>query len=261
MPTKPEQADLLMVLYGRNSESPVPVVAAATPGECFDAAIEAARIALKYRTPVFLLSDAYLANGSEPWLLPDVASLPDISSTFATEPNSTATSCRTCAIRDARAAVGGAGHARARAPDRRPREGGRHRQRLVRPRQPRPDGAAARAQGRGHRADIPELEVDDPDGARCSCSAGAGRTARSPRRAPRPQDGGRSRTRTCAPEPVPAQHRRRAAAYDRCSSRRSTSASCCSSCAPSSSSTPSATTACAAAAARERVADAIEAML
>jgi 2-oxoglutarate ferredoxin oxidoreductase subunit alpha len=83
MPTKPEQADLLMVLFGRNSESPVPVIAAPTPGGCFDAAIEAARIALKYRTPVYLLSDAYLANGSEPWLLPDVDSLPDISTEFA----------------------------------------------------------------------------------------------------------------------------------------------------------------------------------
>jgi 2-oxoglutarate/2-oxoacid ferredoxin oxidoreductase subunit alpha len=83
MPTKPEQADLLMVLFGRNSESPVPVVAAPTPGGCFDAAIEAARIALKYRTPVYLLSDAYLANGSEPWLLPDVRTLPDISTSFA----------------------------------------------------------------------------------------------------------------------------------------------------------------------------------
>ena len=87
MPTKPEQGDLLMVLNGRNSESPVPVVAASTPGQCFAAAIEAARIALKYRTPVFLLSDAYLANGSEPWLLPDLATLPDISVPFATEPN------------------------------------------------------------------------------------------------------------------------------------------------------------------------------
>jgi 2-oxoglutarate/2-oxoacid ferredoxin oxidoreductase subunit alpha len=87
MPTKPEQGDLLMVLYGRNSESPVPVVAAATPGGCFAAALEAARIALKYRTPVFLLSDAYLANGSEPWLLPEVGSLPDISTTFASTTN------------------------------------------------------------------------------------------------------------------------------------------------------------------------------
>jgi 2-oxoglutarate ferredoxin oxidoreductase subunit alpha len=84
MPTKPEQADLLMVLFGRNSESPVPVLAASTPSQCFHAAIEAARIALKYRTPVYLLSDAYLANGSEPWLIPDVTGLPDITPTFAT---------------------------------------------------------------------------------------------------------------------------------------------------------------------------------
>jgi 2-oxoglutarate ferredoxin oxidoreductase subunit alpha len=84
MPTKPEQADLLMVLYGRNSESPVPVLAPASPGDCFDTAIEAARIALKYRTPVYVLSDAYLANGSEPWLIPDVAELPDITVEFAT---------------------------------------------------------------------------------------------------------------------------------------------------------------------------------
>jgi 2-oxoglutarate ferredoxin oxidoreductase subunit alpha len=87
MPTKPEQADLLMVLFGRNAESPVPVIAASTPGDCFATAIEAARIALKYRTPVYLLSDAYLANGSEPWLVPDVATLPDISTTFAEAPN------------------------------------------------------------------------------------------------------------------------------------------------------------------------------
>jgi 2-oxoglutarate ferredoxin oxidoreductase subunit alpha len=87
MPTKPEQGDLLMVLFGRNGESPVPVLAASSPSDCFDAAIEACRIALKYRTPVYLLSDAYLANGSEPWLLPQVDSLPDISTTFAGEPN------------------------------------------------------------------------------------------------------------------------------------------------------------------------------
>src|SRR6266581_3384234 len=86
MPTKPEQGDLLMVLFGRNSESPVPVVAARSPSDCFDAALEACRIALKYRTPVYLLSDAYLANGSEPWLLPDVDSLPDISTEFRTDP-------------------------------------------------------------------------------------------------------------------------------------------------------------------------------
>jgi 2-oxoglutarate ferredoxin oxidoreductase subunit alpha len=87
MPTKTEQADLLQVMFGRNGEAPVPVVAASTPSDCFHAAIEAARIALKYRTPVVLLSDGYLANGSEPWLLPDVAELPDIRVEFATEPN------------------------------------------------------------------------------------------------------------------------------------------------------------------------------
>jgi 2-oxoglutarate ferredoxin oxidoreductase subunit alpha len=86
MPTKPEQADLLMVLFGRNAESPVPVLAASSPGNCFFMAIEAARIALKYRTPVFLLSDAYLANGAEPWLIPSVEDLPDISPTFTTVP-------------------------------------------------------------------------------------------------------------------------------------------------------------------------------
>ena len=87
LPTKTEQSDLLQVMFGRNGEAPVPVVAAATPSDCFHAAIEAARIALKYRTPVILLSDGYLANGSEPWLIPDVATLPDISVAFATTPN------------------------------------------------------------------------------------------------------------------------------------------------------------------------------
>jgi 2-oxoglutarate ferredoxin oxidoreductase subunit alpha len=87
LPTKTEQSDLLQVMFGRNGEAPVPVVAAATPSDCFFAAIEAARIALKYRTPVILLSDGYLANGSEPWRLPEVADLPDISVEFATEPN------------------------------------------------------------------------------------------------------------------------------------------------------------------------------
>ena len=82
MPTKTEQADLLMALYGRNGESPVPVVAAASPSDCFFAAIEAARIAITYRTPVVLLSDGYLANGSEPWRIPDVDSLPDLSTEF-----------------------------------------------------------------------------------------------------------------------------------------------------------------------------------
>ncbi|MER6301354.1 2-oxoacid:acceptor oxidoreductase subunit alpha [Kitasatospora sp. NPDC001539] len=87
LPTKTEQADLLQAMFGRNGEAPVPIVAPATPGECFEAALEAARIAVTYRTPVFLLSDGYLANGSEPWRVPDPDELPDLRVEFATEPN------------------------------------------------------------------------------------------------------------------------------------------------------------------------------
>lgn len=89
LPTKTEASDLLMAMYGRHGESPMPVVAAYSPSQCFEAAIEAARIALTYMTPVILLSDGYLANGSEPWKLPDVDSLPAIDVEFATEPNAT----------------------------------------------------------------------------------------------------------------------------------------------------------------------------
>ena len=87
LPTKTEQADLLQAMFGRHGEAPVPIVAPSTPGECFHMAIEAARIAVKYRTPVFLLSDGYLANGAEPWRIPDVEGLPEISVAFATETN------------------------------------------------------------------------------------------------------------------------------------------------------------------------------
>ena len=87
LPTKTEQADLMMAMYGRHGESPLPIVAAYSSSQCFEAAIEAVRLALKYRTPVILLSDGYLANGTEPWRIPDVATLPEIEVTFATEPN------------------------------------------------------------------------------------------------------------------------------------------------------------------------------
>ena len=167
MPTKPEQADLLMVLYGRNSESPVPVVAAATPGECFEAAIEAARIAIKYRTPVFLLSDAYLANGSEPWLLPDLAELPDISVDFATEPNFEREFMpylrdeRTLARPWAIPGTPGLEH----------RIGGLEKADVTGNVSYDPDNhdlmVRLRAQKvAGIASDIPELDVDDPDGAR-----------------------------------------------------------------------------------------------
>ena len=89
LPTKTEQADLLQAMFGRNGESPVPIVAPQSPADCFDAAVEAARIAVTYRTPVVLLSDGMLANGSEPWKIPEVADLPQIDPSFAAEPNHT----------------------------------------------------------------------------------------------------------------------------------------------------------------------------
>ncbi|MHB1583587.1 MAG: 2-oxoacid:acceptor oxidoreductase subunit alpha [Acidimicrobiales bacterium] len=87
LPTKAEQADLLHAMYGRHGEAPLPIVAAKTPSHCFEAAIEATRLAVKYRTPVILLSDGYLANGAEPWRLPDVDALPAIDPGFADAPN------------------------------------------------------------------------------------------------------------------------------------------------------------------------------
>jgi 2-oxoglutarate/2-oxoacid ferredoxin oxidoreductase subunit alpha len=165
MPTKPEQADLLMVLYGRNSESPVPVIAAATPGDCFECALEAVRIALKYRTPVYLLSDAYLANGAEPWPIPDLDEIPELDPQFLTEPPEDgvflpyARDAETLARPWAIPGTPGLEH----------RIGGLEKQdgtgnvsydpdnhdRMVRLRAQKVAGIAA---------DIPELEVDDPDG-------------------------------------------------------------------------------------------------
>ncbi len=86
MPTKPEQSDLMQALYGRHGESPLPVIAASTPGDCFYAAYEAVRIAIKYMTPVILMTDGFLANAAEPWLVPKFADLPDIKAEFRTDP-------------------------------------------------------------------------------------------------------------------------------------------------------------------------------
>jgi 2-oxoglutarate ferredoxin oxidoreductase subunit alpha len=165
MPTKPEQADLLLVMFGRNSESPVPVIAASTPAECFDAALEAARIALKYRTPVYLLSDAYLANGSEPWLLPDVSALPAIDPGFTTEPPDDVefhpyTRDDTLARPWAIPGTPGLEH----------RIGGLEKQDVTGNVSYDPDNhdlmTRLRAQKvAGIASDIPELEVDDPEGA------------------------------------------------------------------------------------------------
>ncbi len=91
LPTKTEQADLMQAMYGRNGEAPVPIVAPRSPADCFNAALEAARIAVTYRTPVMLLSDGYLANGSEPWRVPEVEDLPVVEPRFATTTNHVST--------------------------------------------------------------------------------------------------------------------------------------------------------------------------
>jgi 2-oxoglutarate/2-oxoacid ferredoxin oxidoreductase subunit alpha len=171
MPTKTEQADLLMAMFGRNGESPVPIVAPASPSDCFATAIEAARIAVKYRTPVVLLSDGYLANGSEPWRLPDVATLPDIAAEFsfmkiydansaetaefepfARDPVTLARPWAVPGTRGLEHRIGGIEKADVTGvisydPD--------NHDRMVRLRQAKVDGIAA---------DIPPLTVDDPDG-------------------------------------------------------------------------------------------------
>ena len=166
MPTKPEQADLLMVMFGRNSESPVPVLAASRPGDCFDVALEACRIALTYRTPVYLLSDAYLANGSEPWLIPDVESLPSLEIEFATKPNSEGRFLpyvrdpETLARQWALPGTPGLEH----------RIGGLEKEDVTGNISYDPDNHDAMTRLRAQKvagiaAGIPELEVDDPDGA------------------------------------------------------------------------------------------------
>jgi 2-oxoglutarate/2-oxoacid ferredoxin oxidoreductase subunit alpha len=169
MPTKTEQADLLMALFGRNGESPVAVVAPATPADCFDTALEAVRIAVKYRTPVIVLSDGYLANGSEPWRIPDVDSLARLRDDFSFAPTPAAgsaeefqpfqrdpeTMARPWAIPGTPGLehrIGGIEKADGSGtisydPD--------NHDRMVRLRQAKIDGIAA---------DIAPLEVDDPDG-------------------------------------------------------------------------------------------------
>ncbi len=166
MPTKPEQADLLMVMFGRNSESPVPVLAASRPGDCFDVALEACRIALTYRTPVYLLSDAYLANGAEPWLIPDVDALPSFAIEFATQPNSEGRFLpyvrdpETLARQWALPGTPGLEH----------RIGGLEKEDVTGNISYDPDNHDAMTRLRAQKvagiaAGIPELEVDDPDGA------------------------------------------------------------------------------------------------
>jgi 2-oxoglutarate/2-oxoacid ferredoxin oxidoreductase subunit alpha len=160
MPTKTEAADLMMALYGRHGESPLPVIAASTPSDCFDCAIEAARIAVTHRTPVILLTDTFLANSSEPWKLPEVASLPNIDPNFATDPTGFMPYARDAKLARPWAVPG--------TPDLRHRIGGLEKE----------DGTGnisyepanhehmthLRAE-RVARVSVPDIEVDDPDGA------------------------------------------------------------------------------------------------
>ena len=159
MPTKTEAADLMMALYGRHGESPLPVIAASTPADCFDTAIEAARVAVTHRTPVILLSDTFLANSSEPWRLPDVDSLPEIDPNFATDPTGFMPYARDANLARPWAVPG--------TPGLRHRIGGLEKE----------DGtgnisyASANHEHMTHlraervaRVEVPDLEVDDPDG-------------------------------------------------------------------------------------------------
>jgi 2-oxoglutarate ferredoxin oxidoreductase subunit alpha len=171
MPTKTEQADLLLAMFGRNGESPLPIVAPASPSDCFAIAIEAARIAVKYRTPVIVLSDGYLANGSEPWRLPDVTGLPDLAGEFSfASPNDwresgdeqfqpfrrdPSTLARPWAVPGTRGLehrIGGLEKADVTGDI---SYGPENHDRMVRLRQAKVDGIAA---------DIPPLVADDPDG-------------------------------------------------------------------------------------------------
>ena len=201
MPTKPEQADLLMVLHGRNSESPVPVVAASTASQCFHAAIEAVRIAVTYRTPVYLLSDAYLANGSEPWLIPDIDDLPRSPSSSPPTPNDgdtfqpylrdPVTLARPWAV---------PGH-----PGLEHRIGGLEKEDVTGNISYDPDNhdlmVRLRAQKvAGIAADIPELAVDDPDGDARAARARLGLDVRADRRRRAARAAGRPagwQARTC----------------------------------------------------------------
>ena len=167
LPTKTEQSDLFQACSGATARPRCRSWRRSSPADCFDAALEAARIAVTYRTPVFLLSDGYLANGSEPWRIPDVADLPDAGRASPPSPNGTADGEPAFLpyLRDPRdpgPALGRARHPGPGAPDRRHREAGRHRQHLLRPGEPRPDGPHPAAKVAG--IDVPDLEVDDPSG-------------------------------------------------------------------------------------------------
>ena len=212
MPTKTEQSDLLMAIHGRHGESPLPVVAAATPGQCFEAAYEAARIAVHHRTPVILLSDLFLANSSEPWLIPDAGELAPIDPAFE-RPRNNGTPFQPYR-RDAK---GARPWAIPGTPGLEHRIGGLEKQDLTG--DISYDGAnhAHMTRVRADRiarlaTELPPLEVDEDEG-----NAARPRLGLEPRRDPRrrpPRARQRPPRRGCAPappQPAPGQHRRRPA--------------------------------------------------
>ena len=212
LPTKTEQSDLLQAMFGRNGESPVPIVAPQSPGDCFDAALEAARIAVTYRTPVMLLSDGMLANGSEPWQIPDIDALPVIDPAFA----DAAELRRGVPALPARRghpgpAVGDPRHRRPRAPHRRPREGRRAREHLLRPRQPRLHGPHPPGEGGPDRRQPAASRGGRPQRLRQGARARVGLDVRPDRRrrTSRPQGRlPRGAGAPAAPQPVPEGPRR-----------------------------------------------------
>jgi 2-oxoglutarate/2-oxoacid ferredoxin oxidoreductase subunit alpha len=160
MPTKTEAADLLMALYGRHGESPLPVIAPSTPGNCFDAALEAVRLAVRYRTPVILLSDTFLANSSEPWRLPELSKLPDIDPGFATDPSGFQPYARNADLARPWAIPG--------TPGMRHRIGGLEKEDVTGNISYEPENHDHMTRLRAERIariEVPDLEVDDPDGA------------------------------------------------------------------------------------------------
>ena len=195
--------------YGRHGESPLPVLAASTPGHCFEAVYEAARIAVRYRTPVILLSDLFLANSSEPWRIPDVG----VAAARSTRASRTRRAERRAVPARTRATTSGArpwaipGTPGPRAPHRRPGEAGRHRRHLLRRRQPRDDDAPARG-ARSRASTVPRRSRSTATRTpSCWCSAGARATATIRAGARRVRDARRAgRDRAPAP-PQPAARR------------------------------------------------------
>ena len=243
LPTKTEQADLLHAMYGRHGEAPLPILAPQTPSDCFAIAIEAVRLAVKYRTPVIVLSDGYLANGAEPWRLPDLESFAPIDPDFATKPNHVdddGTETFWPYVRDPETLArpwAPPGLPGSRAPHRRTREGGRDGQRLLRRREPRAHGPPASRQDHRDRRRHPVGRGQRRDRGRAAGAGELGLHLRRRGRRGEAHPGPRHEGGPSPPAPslsAAAEPGRGAApATHRCSSPRSTSASSAASCGPS----------------------------